>query len=118
MEERCTFVLQHWHASLSYRMVHSVEHFSNVADLGDNQEERLVEPNVAMEIFILRQNSNASLVRGFGTRSKELSNETVFGVTSVGDLDLSNTEVAIVFPDEVLDIAQSLEGILTSFKLW
>ena len=63
-----------------------------------------------MEIFTLKKNSNTPPVRGFGTKASQLTNQTVFGVTSVGDVDLSNTEVAIILPDEVLSIARTLEG--------
>ena len=78
------------------------------------QEERVVVPNVAMEIFTLRKNSNRPLIRGFGTNSKKLNDRTVFGVTSINDVNLSETETAIIFPDEVLKIAERLEGMPTS----
>ena len=71
----------------------------------------MVVPNAAMEIFTLKKNSNIPLVRGFGTNSKRLNDRTVFGVTSVHDVNLSVTETAIIFPDEVLNIAQRLEGM-------
>ena len=79
-------------------------------DLQDNQEERVIADNVAMEIFKLKENSSTPVVRGFGTNSNKLTNQTVFGVTSMADVDLSNTEVAIILPDEVLSIAKKLEG--------
>ena len=92
------------------RTVHSIEHFSNQVNLQHSQEERVIADNVAMEIFTLKENSNTPVVRGFGTNSNKLTNQTVFRVTSIADVDLSNTEVAIILSDEVLSIAKKLEG--------
>ena len=96
------------------RTVHAIEHFSKKVKLRGRQEERVVVPNVAMEIFTLNKNSNRQPVRGFGTNSKNLNDRTVFGVRSMNDVNLSETETVIIFPDEVLNIAERLEGMPTS----
>ena len=75
----------------------------------------MVVPNAAMEIFTLKKNSNVPLIRGFGTNSRKLNDRTVFDVTSVNDIKLNETETAIIFPDEVLNIAETLEGSSNNF---
>ncbi len=80
------------------------------ANLEGQQENRVVTTNVAMEVFALRRNSNVPVVRGFGSATAQLTNDTVFGITSIADLDPNATDMAIFFPNEVLQIADNLEG--------
>ncbi len=97
----------------SFRTLLALEHFAATADLGRAQKDKVVTPNVAMEIFTLQPNSAIAPVRGFASSTATLTEQSVQAVISAQDdsSQRSTVETAIFLSDEVLQIARDLEGV-------
>ena len=81
------------------------------ADMGDNHSQRIVQPNVALEVWEV---SATDSVAGFtlltSTDQRSLSNESLVSVLQATDVSVQMTQAAILLPHSAVDMAAEIPG--------
>ncbi|KAI0240394.1 hypothetical protein LSAT2_008937 [Lamellibrachia satsuma] len=97
----------------SSRIVRALEMYGSTADLGGRKSERMVETNVALEVWEV---SSTDPVVGFGSLASSdqmIANESLISFSQVTDLQPSMTRAAIVLPRSTIDTAIEIDNLLS-----
>ena len=97
----------------SHRTLESLEAYTKTADLGETNNTQLVQPLLALNV---RDFSETTSVIGFGTHvgSDMLTNESLALYNQPSELNISQSEVAILFSHEVMKKAEIAHGMRLS----
>ena len=81
------------------------------ANMGDHQSQRIVQPNVALEVWEV---SPTDSVIGFASLTSAdpsaLSNESLVSVLQATDVRVKMTQAAILLPSSALNMAAEIPG--------
>ena len=80
------------------------------ADMGDHHSQRIVQPNVALEVWEVSATDSAIGFASLTSTDWSLSNESLVSVLQASDVSVQVTQAAILLPRSAIDMAAEIPG--------